>query len=466
MSRNLTPYVPEELKLDTSEQVLMGVQQRVQNKIVPSQGSQNYSYDGNNQIEFQWTHGDACDLSTTLLYFTVAFSGTTSANIRLRSASDIVDKVEFYIDNTEVFTSTNMNLSMVQNILMLSEFPKDYFEREGGVLMGWHSQNVNNSDYGTARTYGVPLWAYHVGFSQTKIFPVLGSNLRLVLHLARPEVVLSVRTHISDNKYSLNNVFLMEDRLILTPDYKQALMAQVKSAEGFKIHYTDFDITPQNITGAQNQTLVVRNEHSNAVTLILFNQYLDSFRADIANGANPLADPDVYQLKTCYPTLDTDLARRVANLKVECGSLRFTGLNGSSSPVEHFSHLERANGTLAKPHSVGCFTWPVYNTNLTQNLVGANIQRAKTVANNAGLNEFQNSAPLIVSLEKTMSSDIDVAIVNKGLSSTDPMASRDIEVYMQFGAGQELNQTRERLYSCLVYEKALVMKQGMIDKED
>lgn len=459
MSRNLTPYVPEELKLDTSEQVLMGVQQRVQNKIVPSQGSQNYSYDGNNQIEFQWTHGDACDLSSTLLYFTVAFSGTTPNNIRLRSASDIVDKVEFYIDNTEVFTSTNMNLSMVQNILMLSEFPKDYFEREGGVLMGWHSQNVNKSNYGTARTYGVPLWAYHVGFSQTKIFPVLGSNLRLVLHLARPEVVLSVRTHISDNKYSLNNVFLMEDRLILTPDYKEALMAQVKSAEGFKIHYTDFDITPQNITGAQNQTLVVRNEHSNAVTLILFNQYLDGFRADIAdNGA--LVD------NTCYPTLDTDLARRVANLKVECGSLRFTGLNGSASSVEHFTHLERANGTLAKPHSVGCFTWPIYDTDIATNLSGEDIQRAKTGPNNAGLNLYQNSAPLIVSLEKTMSSDIDVAIVNKGLSSTDPMASRDIEVYMQFATNKELNQTRERLYSCLVYEKALVMKQGMIDKED
>lgn len=459
MSRNLTPFVPEELKLDTSEQILMGVQQKVQNKIVPSQGSNNYSYAGTNQIEFQWTHGDAVDLSTTLLYCTVSM---THANDRIRAVSDLVDKVEFYIDNTEVFTSTNNNLSMVQNLLMLSEFPKDYFEREGGVLMGWHSQNVNTPDYGKARTYACPLWALHVGFSQTKIFPVLGSNLRMVLHLARPEQALSKRNALTDS-YTLNNVYLMEDRLLLTPDYKKALMAQVKSAEGFKIYYTDFDITPQNITGAQNQTLVVRNEHSNALTLILFNQYLDAFRADVASGANA-GDPDVISnTKICYPTLDTDLARRVSNLKVECGNLRFTGLNGSASDVEHFAHLERANGTLAKPHSVGCFTYDLYNTDITQKLVANDIQRAKDIAN---LNRSQNTAPLIVSLEKTMTSDIDVAIVNKGLSATDPNASRDIEVYMQFDANKELNQTRERLWSCLVYEKALVMRQGVIDKED
>lgn len=466
MSRNLEPFVPEELKLDTSEQFLMGVQHRSQQKITPSQGQSGpYSPEGDNQIEFQWTHGDATDFASTVLMCNLAFTTSGDVNdININTASDLIDRIEFYVDGTEVISSVNSNVSLVQNALMYSEFTRDYFEREGGILMGWNNFKfgINASTHGTERTYAIPLWSLHCGFSQTKVFPVLGSNVRLVLHLTPATKALNTRSTLTDS-YKLSNVYLLEDRLILSPDYKSALMAQVKSEEGFKIHYIDYDITPHNIVNANSQKLVVVNKHSNALTLMLLNDFLPSARADLevpTAGGNAVLLVGVESI----PNMFVDIARRVSNATVECGSLRFTGLRGSESVVEHFMHLERANGTLGKPNNVGSYNYNMYLSGVPKGTTPS--------ANHNLVNPSTNLcfSPLIFSLEKTMSSDVDMNIVNKGLSATDPMSSRDIDVVLTTNASaldnRPLDSTKERLFSVLVYEKALVMKQGMILVED
>lgn len=459
MSRNLEPFVPEELKLDTSEQFLMGVQHRSQQKITPSQGQSGpYSPEGDNQIEFQWTHGDATDFASTVLMCNLAFTTSgTAGDININTASDLIDRIEFYVDGTEVLSSVNTNVSLVQNALMYSEFTRDYFNREGSVLLGWNVDlyNIGELTAGVARTYAIPLWSLHCGFSQTKVFPVLGSNVRLVLHLSPAVKALNARSTLTDS-YQLSNVYLLEDRLILSPDYKSALMAQVKSEEGFKIHYIDYDITPHNIVNANTQNLVVVNKHSNALTLMLLNDYLPNERADVHTD-------NTVNKGNANPNMFVDIARRVSNATVECGSLRFTGLRGSESIVEHFMHLERANGTLGKPNNVGSYNFVMYHSGAIKDPASA----TKTLKNSAPVISF---APLIFSLEKTMSSDVDMNIVNKGLSATDPMSSRDIDVVLTTNASaldnRPLDSTKERLFSVLVYEKALCMKQGMILVED
>jgi hypothetical protein len=474
---NLPTFVPDELRLSSDDSYLLGVQQRQQQKIVPSQGSNGYRYEGTNQIEFNWSHGDATDLATTLLVFnwkpTTGNNTTLDASASVAMASDVIDRVEFYIDSTEVLSSTNTQISVVQNILMFSEFPADYFEREGTMLMGHSSQLINPSHNTTdgnpvktlapadssssgadGRVFCVPLWALHNGFAQAKVCPVLGSNMRIVLHLNKPEDVLNTRSGLGSS-YVLNNVYLLEDRLILTPDYKASLMSAIRSEEGFKINFVDYDITAHNITNSDTEHLVVRNDHSNALSLILFNKYLPAWRADVSGGDT--AEPDVsFVNQASYPNMDVDLAKRTNNLKVECGSLRFTGLRGSESIAEHFSHIERANGSLAKASETGCFEWYNY----------ASSKAGKLPKRRTGhLNTVVNFSPLVVSLEKTMLADNDSSIVNRGLNSTDPMASRDVEVSLQFPNLSKLNNQRERLFSTIVYEKALVMRNGQITIE-
>ena len=468
------PYVPAEMRLGDSEAFLVGIQNRKQQKITPSSGTAGpFRFEGTNQIEFQWTHGDGSDLSTTVLYFkwtpvTESNGDTLDAKGSLSMASDVIDKVEFSIDGTEVLNSNSRVLSVVQNILMMSEYNDDYFHREGSILMGHSSQKVNpshNTSTGTAfvanelrnsksRVYAVPLWAIHVGFSQQEICPLLGSTIRMVFHLNQPAKVLNTRTSVTSS-YKLENVYLMEDRLMFTPNYKDALMARVQSQEGFKIHYVDYEITSQNINNADTQSLVVRNEHSNSSTLILFNEYDNLYRADVS-GVAVVADLEV----PSYPSFDVDIAKRTENLRVECGTLSFTGLNGSSSLVEHFVHVERANGTLGLPNSTGCYDWDLY----AGDTVGYLPKRLNKNPNiNPDLNGVVNFSPLIVSLEKTLTPDTDTNIVNRGLSGLDPGSSRDIDVYLKYHTNQKLDKTKERLVSVLVYEKTLVMANGTIE---
>lgn len=468
------PYTPAEMRLGDEEAFLVGIQNRKQQKINPSSGSAGpFRFEGTNQIEFQWTHSDGVDLGSTVLYFkwtpTTAVNGDTLDNSGcLSQASDIIDRVEFTIDNTEVLNSTNRSLSVVQNILMFSEYNNDYFNREGKILLGHSSQSINpthdlkdgvglngtsNADArrnSKSRVYGVPLWAIHVGFAAQKMIPVLGSNMRLVLHLNNPAKVLNTRNSINSS-YKLENVYLIEDRLMLTPNYKEALMNRVKSQEGYRIHYVDFEVQAQNINDADTQSLVVRNEHSNALTLILFNEYDALYRADVSsNGTDTRIQPS-------YPSFDVDIAKRTENLRVECGTLSFTGLNGSSSLVEHFVHLERANGSLGMPNSTGCYNWDLYAGGADS--LGYLPDRWNKADN---LNPVVNFSPIMVSLEKTLTADSDANIVNRGLSGLDPGSSRDIEVYLKYNTDEKLNKIRERLFSVLVYEKTLVMANGTL----
>lgn len=468
------PYTPAEMRLGDDEAFLVGIQNRKQQKINPSSGSAGpFRFEGTNQIEFQWTHSDGIDLGSTVLYFkwtpvTAANGDSVDTNGSLSQASDIFDRVEFTIDNTEVLNSTNRSLSVVQNILMFSEYNNDYFNREGRILMGHSSQTINPSHDLTdgvgvntasgdglrnskSRVYGVPLWAIHVGFSAQKMVPVLGSNMRLVLHLNNPAKVLNTRNSINTS-YKIENVYLMEDRLMLTPNYKEALMNRVKSQEGYRIHYVDYEVTAQNINDADTQSLVVRNEHSNALTLILFNEYDALYRADVSQNLSTT------RVQPSYPSFDVDIAKRTENLRVECGTLSFTGLNGSSSLVEHFVHLERANGSLGQPNSTGCYDWDLYAGDAAGSLGPLPDRWNKT--NN--LNPVVNFSPLMISLEKTLTADSDSNIVNRGLSGLDPGSSRDIEVYLKYNTDQKLNKTRERLFSVLVYEKTLVMANGTL----
>lgn len=466
MSDAPVPYVPAEMKLGDEEAFIAGIQNRKQVKIVPSQGSAGpYRPAGTNQIEFNWTHGEAVDLGSTVLYFkftpvTAEGGDSVDTNGSLSMASDIIDRIEFSIDRQEVINAVNRKLSVVQNILMLSEYNENYFENEGHVLMGHTSQCVNPSHDTTdgngvvanalraskARVYAVPLWALHAGFSTSKMLPVLGSGLNLVLHLNESAKVLHTRTNASAS-YKLENVYLMEDRLTLTPNYKQALMDRVRSNEGFKIHYIDYEVVSQNINDSDTQSLVVRNEHSNALTLILFNEYDNNFRADMSGNVFEAVQPS-------YPNFDVDIAKRTENLRVECGTLAFTGLNGSSSIVEHFVHLERANGSLGLPNNTGVYNWDLFAGDTAGPLP---IKLDKTLSN-----RFVNFSPIMVSLEKTLTADSDTSIVNRGLSGLDAGSSRDIEVYLKYANNQKLEKTKERLFSVLVYEKTLVMANGTV----
>lgn len=439
------PFVPAELRLGDDEEYLVGIQKQSYVKVTPNQGSSGYTPTGTRQIEFNFNHGEATDFQQCYLKFDLEYSDVSS-NMTL--VSDCIERVEMYVDSQEIFTTTSSESRKLINYLLLGETNKNWYDREGKMFLGGNIPTLDDGSVGDgasrlqpqseSRGYVVPLWCIHPSFMMSRVFPVLGSQIRMVFHLASPDKCLNVK-NANNSTYTLNNVSLMDCRTILSPQYKTALMNQVNSPEGFKIHMIDFDIIAHQVISASKQNLVVRNEHRNAQTLILYND-----RVSRPAGSNAHA---------VHQTLFSNLGTRTKILRVDCGSINFTGVNGSTSLAEHFVHLERANGSLSNISQSGLYNYRLYKGNVTDMTAAEH--------GGTGANRFAVS-PLMVSLEKLQAPDTDNSIVNNGLSAVDLQASREIEVSLEANTGDDLNPSTERLYSGLVYEKAVVLANGTI----
>jgi hypothetical protein len=439
-------FVPASLKLGDDDNYLVGIQRQNFVRVNPNGGVSGYTPAGTRQIEFNFNHGEATDFAHSYLQFDLALTAQTNMSL----ASDWISRVEFYVDSQEIFSTVGANSRKLINLLLLGEVNGDWYQREGKMLLG---ANLPVDRRGTAgaeatadttapqsvsRTYVCPLWVAHPAFQMSKVFPVLGSQIRIVFHLEDAAKCLNVRVA-DGNTYTLNNVHLQECRVQLSPSYKQALMEQVNSAEGFKIQMIDFDIIAHTASASTSQNLVVRNEHRNAKTLVAF---LDQV---VGNGNRAgIANANATHIQYLCP-----LGNRTSLWRVDCGSINFTGVQGSISVSQHFAHLERANGSFASLEQSGLYDYDLY----------AGSAGNGTRSMPAGW----NCSPLMVSLEKMQSSDFDPSIGNNGLSAFDVNASRELEVRIDTTAA--LVPAEERLLTGLVYEKTVRLANGTISTE-
>ena len=442
---DVSPHIPSELELSDTASYLVGKQRDTYVDVIPNQGTSGYRPDGTSRVEFVWSHGDCIDPTMSYLKFNLNYilaNGNADTESNMTLASDWIRQVEFYIDSQEVFsTSATQGSRSLINFMLMSEGNGDWYKREAQALIGACLPTLPNSSTNAgvagsatrvppqtlSRTFAVPLWCIHPAFAMNKILPVMGSQLRLVLHLAQPADCLNVRSE-ATSTYRLDEVMLRQCMVLLQPSYKEALLNQMRSVEGFTLRYTDFEIQHQNVNASTSQALTIRNEHQNAQTLLAWNSYIN-------RGANETATHHVIR---------SDLGNRATVWRVDSGSVQFTGVHGSRSTAEHFVHLERANGSLADFSSSGLYDFNMF---------------FGQVADMAGW----ACAPLFCSLEKTQASDFDTSIINNGLSGTDISASREITV--QINTPNPMVPADERLYTAIVYEKALIFANGRVAVE-
>ena len=449
------PFVPASLKLGDDEQYLVGVQRQNFVRINPNGGVSGYSPATTRQVEFNWNHGEACDFAHSYLQFNIAYSHN---HTNMSLASDWISRVELYVDSQEIFTTTGAESRKLINLLLLGEVDGSWYKKEGKMFLGANlpvdadgTSGDEATPYTTApqsgpqttRDFVVPLWIVHPAFAMSKVFPVLGSQVRMVLHLADADRCLNVKGN-ANASYTINNCHLQECRVQLSPSYKQALMEQVNSQEGFAIHMIDFDTIAHQVANATSQQLVVRNEHRNAKTLVLFTDPIN--RPAVDGSANHI-------------TIHSPLATQTTLLRVDCGSINLTGVNGSTSLAQHFAHLERANGSFANLDQSGLYDYRLY--------YGAATNGSRPMeTSGTGFNERWAASPLMVSLEKIQVSDFDPAISNNGLSAFDVNASRELEVRIDTAnAMSNSGDGGSRLLSALVYEKVVRLANGVLSTE-
>lgn len=441
-------FVPKSLKLAPKEAVLRGIQFRTQKRVVPAGGQGDYT-PSNNQIEFLFTDGEGISLVDTAVRFNASFlkaDGTPDTSGSVVSAADFVERVEFYIGQTSILSTTVSRVRNVVNSLMKNELSEDWFKYAGKNLLGYGSYNLNrNSDaipsWNGDRTYIVPLWTLHPALLSEHL-PVVGEQIRIVLTLAQPAACLSTRTQ-EGSTYKLNNVELHVEHIQYEREYKQSLMAQMSGSEGFTVPMIDFDIQRQPFTGS-DIAFTQRNQRSNCLTLMIFNAKTNAGRRDKFKYGDGIGN--TFKIRS-DPTLHCDVGLLATNVKVFSGDRHFTPLNGVESNAELLSNLERCAGGFGKEDN-GTIGYDEY-THETTNAV----------------DDFCTHAPIMISLERTQMDDTDYQVMNRGLSAYDPLVDADIQVQLKTDgsdAERRLDTSRDELYSCLVYEKTLVFADGAI----
>ncbi len=450
-------FVPKALKLAPKEAVLRGVQFRTQKRVVPAGGQNGYS-PSNNQIEFLFTDGEGISLVDTAVRFEASFlngAGSADASGSVVSAADFVERVEFYIGQTSILSTTVSRVRNVVNAMMKNELSEDWFKYAGKNLLGWNSYGLNREptldssavingwkipEHNGDRTYIVPLWCLHPALLAPHL-PVVGEQIRIVLTLAQPAACLATRTA-DASTYQLDNVELHVEHIQYEREYKQSLMSQMSGSEGFTIPMIDFDIQRQSFS-SNDIAFTQRNQRSNCLSLVIFNAKTDAGRRDKFNygtGANPAKKTH------SDPTLHCDVGLLTTNLKVFSGDRHFTPLNGVESNAELLSNLERVAGGFGKEDN-GTISWDEYTHETSQ-----------AAAN------YVPHAPIMISLERTQMDDTDYQVMNRGLSAYDPLVDADIQVQLKTASTdhRKLDTSRDELYSCLVYEKTLVFADGAI----
>lgn len=485
----MNTFVPDEMKLGNKESVLVGVDSTREIQVINVNGlASSFSYSGNNQIEFTFTSSESIDLTNSYFEADLKFllaNGAPDTLAKMNNFADMVDRVEFYVDSQQIFSSTSREISVVQNILLMNEGSRNYFENEGKVHLGYNNQKINNfvgageltkfdpslpyvggndpdrrtdalthlhhatpagrgllgsvSGAGSTRIH-IPLFTLHMALgSMDGNLPVLGSQLRMLIHLNDPKRCMAICDATGGN-YSLTQCRLYVQEVVLSADYKSALLEQVSSAEGLSIHYYDVDVIQTSpSTNATSHQLIIRNDHSNAKSLYLF---------DVDGGAVIPTAPILDTSRMAFPSMRSRMGVISTEVRVECGNKLITGIGGSVGTMSHFNHLLRCAGHLSDISPMGSFSDSYY----------------KVGAGTGAINQGLVFSPLGFNLEKATLKDTDTTILNAGLSASDVFASRDINV--KIDTGGVAWDANWRLFAVLLHSKTMVFSNKSISIVD
>lgn len=480
-------FIPQEARLGNKEAVLVGVEMTREIQVINVNGlAATFQPEGNNQIEFTWTSSESNDFANSYVECDLQYrlaDGTPDVNAFMNNFADCIDRVEVYLDSQQLFSTSSREISLIQNLLLVSEASKHYLENEGKFHLGFGSQTVNNFDTvaeiskydasvapsgadGPARIatllgynhqarpaqrgrlgaaaanwtrVHIPLFAIHMALgSMDGYLPVLGSQLRMILHLNPPRRCLSVATA-ATGTYAITQARLFVQEVVLSADYKAALMEKVSSAEGLSVHYFDVDtVQLAPVAGASSHQFIVRNDHSNAKSLYFFDVNTAATAAPCVAGANePIR----------FPSMRTHLGRTVDVARIESGNRLFTGVNGSVGTNSHYNHLLRCAGKLADITSTGSLSTSYYRAG----------------AGNDAAQQTTVFAPLGFNLEKATILDTQSSIINAGLSANDPMVSRDIDCRLDMNVAWNSDW---KLFSFLLHSKTLVFSNKSVSVVD
>lgn len=444
-------FLPTELDLSQREAALIGASHQ-QFISKPANGNLGlvFSPTSTNELTFTWTSSDGVHMPNCFISVDVsplASGGTADLSAVMNNVADMFIDPRLSIDGTQALELGNPQISLFRNIIMLNEGASSYFSSQAAVMMGYNNQEygyveaLGGSKFATLQSRGrlgapvgysryvVPCFWIHPVFACDNVVPGLGSNFEFTVRLADASRVISRSTGASPS-YQITNVEMFICEVYYQAEYKRALETMVRGSEGYAVHFADLKTMLQSTTASSSLSLILRNDYSNLLSVYL---------ADVS--------PTAWAPQTnhAHPAMRSKVGLLTTNMTARTGGrqLLIGGSKGSNGPLHNFLNLKQCSEKLANIDATGAFTPSIYFGDGT---------------NKPAL------APIGFSVEKTDLSDTtELAVINRGMSRFDNNVSRDIDIQLTLS---EAWTATDQLYSCLVYQKTLEWKNGMLTRKD
>lgn len=393
------PYIskhPDSLLYLQKPSVIEAVLSREQTRFFPKTGSTG-SYTAGSILEFELGGDQFYDFQTSNLSFSLS---SFNAGGLIMSAIDAIDNINIYYN--DVNAEKIDDVPTWAHALLYHNASQSWFNTEAKVLMGESTvsnQAGSNTGCSSTRTspstyvLALPLIS---GFARCKyLIPAINNRIRIVVQLAKnASDLVSFSTDNSAATFTLSNVSLQIDQVIVRNDYRQRVVEAMQSDIGFFIPYMSMQTNALALTVATEQNLQLPFNLTNALSLLMLVDDTGA-KADNTGGDATAYDGKWVARRESYgcPTF--------TGLRVQTQSRLYTPPDDILSFAQLYKSTEQTQTTLMDLSSPGIITY-------------AQLTGTHTPA--ATLSEAGYPFCLMgINLEKSVSSDD--SVLNDGISS-------------------------------------------------
>jgi hypothetical protein len=389
-------------------------------------------------IDFDISNDQFLDLGSAVLHFDLQMNvaaGTVDTGARIANAIDFIKQMDVYYNDQSVERVLDCNAW--SNTFLAYSASRDWANSEGNSLLGLNNQatasrtaTANAATHNGNRSYAIPM-AYLSGFFRMKQWlPLVGNKLRLALLCEAAAQVISWQATAA-GPYTLSNISLVVDMLVVNQAYTREIQTAMVSAEGFRIPYTSFQTSHAAVGNTSDNYLRISNNNSNSLSLFILHEPVKAYIAS------------KYLLwKQTYPL------PLFTVLRCTSGSKTFTPTDGIKGFAELYASAEKCVNGPADLSGQGWIDYLTMTDTAGTNLY-SDLPNTTISSGNYGL------TLLAVNLEKSM--QVDDSVINNGLDSHSGGADQFIDVQITTSAATIPTST---FLVNLVHRRALVFRGG------
>ena len=451
-----------EYKSKTVDNLLYHVSPKIidsiaERKVIRAKPRGKYSgYGAAEPMEFEISNDQFIDLPSVVLHFELNSTNSNGGNDQIANAADFCDQMSVYYNEVTVEQVRDTNAWM--NAFLSYSANRTYMQGEATTLLGVRNQIVQTVGNSTVTDgtspgfkYSVPL-ALLSGFFRCKFFlPILGNRLRFRMVL--PNNVVDMLTSVSaDNtgaitgaSYTLNNISITYDMLVIQPAYRSAVIEAMKSEQGFRIPFTSYQTGQLGCAAATSQYLKISHDLSNAMSLfLLHNPLRPTLAVPVPITGGTWAAGRYALNRESFPL------NSFTSLRVMSGSLLFTPNEDIQGAVELYVSTQKCVASLSDLSGAGWVSSDILKASGDLPVYGTGVPSTRPPDYGITL--------MGVNLEKTV--ETDEAVNNNGLTSRSGGATSDFDIVLT--TGNALRTDSNILYN-IVHKRNVVFQGGNVN---